>query len=158
MPLPLIAGMGIGKLAALMGLGTGFDLLGGWLGGDDNPTESFKGRRAANGQSIDPGNVYGEGLAALRGLMPSMQNRMNNPVQLRGSYVQNVPGLSGGDPLSSGPRLRFQESLGGSDDFADAAEIFKMFGFGEQAGPMPPVVSQGLGRAVPNYTRRGSRG
>lgn len=93
-------GMSFGRLAGLGALGTGFDLLGSLLGGGEGTERrSFAGRRAANGQDIDPGNVYGEGMAGMRQLMPVLQNRVSNPKpRLRDVYAQPVAGLSGVDP------------------------------------------------------------
>jgi hypothetical protein len=100
-------GLGLKKLLGLGGLGMGLDLAGQYLSPGDDDTdnrEGFQGKTAANGVSLDPGNVYGQGLGALQDLMPMMKQKAFNPT-----------------------RLRPMESAGG--DFEDARKLFQGLGF-----------------------------
>lgn len=99
-------GMGIKKLLGLGGLGMGLDLAGSYLSPSDNTDTrvGFLGKKASNGVSLDPGEVYGQGLGALQELMPMMKQKVFSPTKLR--------------PM---------EGAGG--DFQDAADLFKRLGF-----------------------------
>lgn len=126
------SGLSFGKLLALGGVGTGFDLLGSLLGGGggDEPKQSFAGKRGSNGVSVDPTEVYSQGLAGLQDLMPIVQNRVKSPVQLRSSFVQPL-GTWAKDPATVEPRAMSLRNPSGPNDTGGQEEfinILKMLG------------------------------
>ena len=75
-------GLSLGKILGLSGIGTGMDVLGGLLDRKLNKT-SFKGARGSNGVSVDPTEVYSQGIGGLQGMQGFLKDRAMNPVKLR---------------------------------------------------------------------------
>lgn len=97
-------GMSLGKILGLMGLGAGMDIAGNFLDRKVNKT-SFKGAKGSNGVSVDPTEVYSQGIGGLQGMSGFLKDRAMNPVKLRG----------------------LNDAAGG--DFTDAQNLFKKMGF-----------------------------
>lgn len=116
-------GLNFKQMLGLTGAGAGLDILGSVLGGGDpNARSSFQGMTAANGQSLNPGDAYGEGLAALKGLMPSVSARALNAPDFSALEVPAVAGLTG-SVKRKGPA---SPQSGGIED---ALQSFKMLGY-----------------------------
>lgn len=145
-----------GKAAAKAASGAGMDwsdiaLLaaqvgGGALKGLTGPkTGSF-----ADGSDTDPRNIMKYGLDQTKGLFEGLKNNLAKGIDLRSSYAQDVPGLSGSDAALKNPGLLHLDGInfGGSPNMGGA----------NGQGRMPSPAATPIGMAIPKPGVSGANG